>query len=62
MGEVWEIVERAIAVADTVEQRDPIRTNDALKTLRRIADELRAGAPDHPALRRLEDYLREYDH
>ena len=60
MDEIWTIVERAIAIADVVEVRDADQKAGVIKSLVKLVDELRVGAPDHPALKRLEDYLEEY--
>ena len=61
MDEIGSIVDRAIEIADEAELRAPHRKLTALKYLRQLAHELRDGAPDHPALKRLEKYLDDHD-
>ena len=60
MDHIWNIIERAIATTDIVDQRDPPQKEIALHYLRRLADELRVSSPSHAALIRLERYIEEY--
>jgi hypothetical protein len=62
MDEVWQVVERAIAVADIVQDKTPDRRATALVSLRRLAAELHSSLPEHDALRRLEEYIEEFEH
>lgn len=60
MDEVWTLVERAISIADIVEAHDPTKRSVARTSLVNLAETIRETEPDHPALRRLDDYLEEY--
>jgi hypothetical protein len=59
MDRISEIVERAISVADLVRENDPKNFETAETSLTKLAEELRVSAPDHPALKRLEEYIRQ---
>ena len=57
MDRIDELIERAIAVVEMVMLKEPDRVDVAREFLRRLAEELRSSAPDHPALTKLERYL-----
>ena len=59
MDRIDELVDRAIAVADLVMLKEPQRIEIATEFLRRLAEELRASAPDHPALTKLDSYVND---
>ena len=53
------IVDRAIAYTEDILRRAPHHYGVARQGLQTMRNNLRLGAEDHPALRRLEDYLEE---
>jgi hypothetical protein len=57
MDEISELVERAIRIATHVSLREPERAFIAREYLLRLMEELRKGAPNHPALAQLETYV-----
>ena len=59
MDRLTEIVEQAIALAEIVRQYVPDHNAEARQRLDKIAAELRADAPDHPAVAQLENYIQE---
>lgn len=59
MDKIDQIVERAIAYTEEILARAPHFLDVAREGLERMRANLATGAPDHPALVRLQDYLRE---
>ena len=55
---IGEIVERALAVFEAVAARAPHHLPRVLSQLERIAAEVRASDPAHPALARIAEALR----
>ncbi|MGO9742107.1 MAG: hypothetical protein ACLPN5_11455 [Roseiarcus sp.] len=58
---IESIVDRAIAYTEDILSRAPQHYRVARQGLETMRDNLRLGAEDHPALRRLEDYIEELD-
>ena len=55
---IEEIVDRAIAYTEDILQKAPQHYQVALNGLERMLQNLMLGAADHPALRKLEDYIK----
>ncbi len=58
---IESIVDKAIAYTEDILSRAPRHYRVARQGLVTMRDNLRLGAEDHPALRRLEDYIEELD-
>ena len=58
MGRITEVVDRAISIALLAKDRDSENACHAYKALRTLADELMVNEPTHPALKKLEEYLK----
>jgi hypothetical protein len=56
---IARIVERAIAYTEEILQKAPQHYQVALDGLERMRQNLMLGAEDHPALRILEDYIKQ---
>ena len=59
MGRITEVVDRAISIALLVKDRDSENACHAYEALRKLADELIVNEPTHPALKKLEEYLKQ---
>ena len=58
MGRITEIVDRAISITDLAKTRDSENAHHAYEALRKLVDELMVNEPNHPALKKLEEYLQ----
>ena len=56
-----KIVERAIAYTEDILQKAPQHYQVAREGLERMRQNLMLGAGDHPALRTLDDYIKELE-
>ena len=59
MDDIDKIVDKAIQYTEDILGRAPRHYQVAREGLERMRDNLKIGAGDHEALRRLEDYLNE---
>ena len=58
---IGEIVDRAIAYTEDILQKAPQHSRVALNGLERMRQNLMLGAADHPALCKLENYIKELE-
>ncbi len=61
MDKIELIVERAIAYTESILLRAPHHIGAAREGLERMRENLARGAPGHPALARLEAFIRDLD-
>jgi hypothetical protein len=59
VDKIEEIVDKAIQYTEDILERAPRHYRVAREGLERMRDNLKIGAEDHEALRKLEDYLDE---